>query len=54
MRPAGRRDELSPERIGAVDFDDRAQIALAQAVSREVAIQDYDIEWMDRHFDPPG
>ena len=54
LRPARRRDEFGPERIGAVDFDDGAQIALAQAVSREVSIQDNDIKRMDRHFDPPG
>jgi len=48
------RNELHAERIGTVDLDDRAQVAPAQPMSRQVAGQYDGIEKMDGHFRPPG
>ena len=54
LGPARGRDELHADRIGTVDLDDRAQVAPAQAMSRQVAGQHDGIERVDGHFWPPG
>ena len=44
------RNEFHAERIGPVDLDDRAQVAPAQPMSRQVASQHDGVERMNGHF----
>jgi hypothetical protein len=49
LRPTGRRDKLDLKSLRGVDFDDRAQVALAQALGRHVFVEDHDVENVNAH-----
>ena len=54
LSPTRGPHELHPDRIGAIDLHDRAQIASPQPVSWDVMGQHDDIEGMNGHLVPPG